>query len=147
MKAIGKVIRSNGKLANVVSERSGTCSMCQNCESHGACHAELVFGDQNQSVEIVALNTVSAKTGDTVELESSTGRTLAATALLFVLPIIISLMCYVFAQAKSSVAYIPAVALVASFLVSFITISKLLNKYYQNNYTAQIVKIIEESEE
>ena len=147
MKAIGKVTEVSGQVARVVSERNSACSMCHNCDSHGICHAELVFGEQTQSVEVLALNKVGAKVGDKVELESSTGITLVSAALIFVLPIIVSVLVYLECSFVSDISYLPAIMLVISFLITFSVSAKLLNRYYQNKFTAQIVKIIEESEE
>lgn len=147
MKAIGKVIEKHGNTAKVVSERNSACSMCHNCESHGMCHAELVFGEQTQSVEITALNTLGANIGDMVELESSTGLTLISAALIFVLPIVFSVLAYLISSELTNIIYLPAIVLVVTFFIVFFASAKLLNGYFRNKYTAQIIKIIEESEE
>ena len=147
MKAIGIVIKTKNDVATVVSERRSACSSCHNCEAKGACHAELVFGNQSESVEVCALNKIGAKVGDRVELEGSTKETLTASFLLFVLPFIATVLFYFsFTNFITDVRYVPLI-LIAVYAFSFFVAGKLLNHIFSKKLTTFIVRILEECKE
>ena len=146
MEAIGKVIEVNGKTATVESLRGSACSSCHNCEAKGACHAELIFGSQNSKVYSVADNSIGAKIGDTVELESSTKKTLLVAFVVFVLPVIIACALYFVLSSFIRNITVLAVLLVLFFTASFFVLIKLMNFYVKKNVSLRIVRITEERE-
>ncbi len=144
MKAIAKVIDCEKDKAKVVSVRSSACSSCHNCELSGTCHAELVFGKQQQEVELTVKNSVGAKVGDTVELYSSSYKTLFVSLCVFVLPVFLSFAAYLLFDKISLNPYIPVVALLVSFVLTFFILVKIMNIYVKHSLKAYIVKIVEE---
>lgn len=147
MKAIGTVIKTDKQSATVVSERNSACMSCHNCEAKGACHAELVFGKQTESVEVVAKNKVGAKAGDRVELESSTTGTLFAAFSVFVFPFFVALILYFILKNSFSDNYFFPLALIAVFCAGFFVIGKIVNEIVKRKHTIYVVKILEESKE
>ena len=147
MRATGIVNQLDGQYAFVRCDRTSACSACHECASKGACHAELIFGEQKSQVTVRAKNLAGAKEGDMVELESSTIFTLSSAFLLFVMPFILSLVLY-FASRNSFSQYeaFPLV-LIAFFIICFIVIAKLVNKLSVKKHTIFIVTIVEESKE
>lgn len=145
MKAIAVVLEAKDKYARVKSRRESACSSCEKCENNGNCTAELVFGKQNSDVELDVYNGIGAKTGDTVELESSTAKTLLIAMLVFVLPVIFSVAAYLITDALFDSIYLPALFLVGVFALSFFIIAKIMNGYAMTHIRIEIVRIVEES--
>ena len=56
MRAEAVVIETTQNKAKVKSVRQSACASCANCEGKNHCHAMLIFGEQEQSVEIFAEN-------------------------------------------------------------------------------------------
>ena len=91
----GTVVETHKGTAKVKVIRSSACSSCHNCEAKGACHVELVLGNQTEDVFVDAVNLANAKQGDLVQIEFSSKKTLFVSMLVFVLPIIISMISFV----------------------------------------------------
>ena len=145
MNAIGKVIKTEGKTATVVSERSSACAACHNCEAHGACHAELIFGNQTEQVSIVAYNDVGANVGDAVLLESSTAKTLAVSFFIFVFPLILTVLLYfLFIAFFENIIGIMPIVLIITFFVLFVVSSYFANAYVKKRTAIHIVRVLEE---
>ena len=145
MNAIGKVIEVKNDIALVETLRSSACASCNDCEAKGACHAELIFGNDSDIVVSMAQNHVGAKVGDRVEMSTSTGKTLFVSFVLFVIPVLISVLVYLSVSAFAS-DIVAAVLLIASFFVSFIILMKIMDLFVKNKVTIRIVKILEERE-
>ena len=146
MKAIGKVLSVNDSNAVVLSQRNSACSSCHNCECHGSCHAELVFGNQSENVTVCAKNIIKAKPGDIVELESSTLKTLLVSFIVFVMPLILTGVFYYILSLTNKISqadFLPILLIVLYFLLFFI-FSFMSNIYVKRNASVSIVKIIEE---
>ncbi len=146
MKAKGTVIETDGKTARVVSVRNSACSSCHNCANSGACHAELIFGEQTQSVQITAKNLVGAVRGDVVELESSTGKTLGTAFAVFIIPVILAVTAFLFADKFFTSQGISAIIMLCTFVASFFVISKIAGAFVKQSLNTYIVKILEESD-
>ncbi len=146
MKAIGKVRELRGNSALVSSQRQSACASCHNCASKGICHAELIFGEQKQEVTVEAVNRIGAKVGDTVELESSTGKTLSIAMLIFILPFVLTSIIYFLLENKAYISGMLPLILIVVFVFSFIVITKLVNKCIQNKNATIIVAILEENQ-
>lgn len=148
MKAQGKVTSVSDNTATVVSKRNSACASCSNCENKGMCHAELIFsGENSDAVEISVLNPVGAKVGDTVEIEASSRKTLFVSAVVFILPIILTvLFAFVVNKFVKSVILLWAIS-VLFFLSGFVLLTKLMNIYTKREVISSIVKILEESDD
>ena len=77
MQHTGKVLKTSGKTATVLLEKQTECGSCK------ACGARV-----NASYKIRAVNTVSAKPGDKVEVNLNSRGEKAAPFLAYVLPLI-----------------------------------------------------------
>ena len=143
MKAIGIVESISGNIATVISKRSSACSSCHNCTAKGACHAELVFGSQTEDVSVKAYNKISAKSGDVVELESSSSKSLLVLFITFVLPVILTIPFYLIFRSSNLL----PILLIAVFVAFFIITALIFNCIIKNKITSSVVRIIEESKD
>ena len=146
MKAKGIVVDIDGQFAKVKCLRSSACSSCHNCEAKGTCHAELIFGEQTEDVFVHVDNRLNAKIGDSVELESSSARTLLASVILFVLPVIFASLSYLVCEALLLSSVVSSLILLCVLIVSFLVVAKITNKLAEQNIISYIVRILEESE-
>lgn len=147
MKAVGIVTKIENGIATVLCQRNSACSSCHECEAKGACHAELIFGEQEQTVTVEAENTVGAKTGDKVEIESSTSNTLLSAFFVFVIPFFVSLLVYFTVKDKLSENTFFPLILIAVFLLAFYVSGKIVNAFVRKRHKTYIVEILEESKE
>lgn len=145
MRATGIVIETDKSVAKVKSTRESACSSCHNCEAKGACHAELIFGSQTEEVYIFAKNTIGAMVGDRVELESSTTKTLFASASIFVLPVILSALSYILSERFVSI-FRPEYVFLTVLIISFMVLARIINIFAKRRLATYIVRILEESE-
>lgn len=84
------VIETEGSEAVIEVSRA---TMCDGCEKHGGCegHCELTgLLSTGGKMKTKAYNGIGAKAGDTVEVETESGRVLGYAALVFILPIIVA---------------------------------------------------------
>ena len=145
MRNKGTVIETNGCSSRVKVIRNSACSSCHNCEAKDTCHAELVFGNQTEDVFVEAVNKVNAKTGDVVEVEFSSAKTLLVSVVVFVLPILLSVISYIISS-KYFYLIDPSFTCVFTFICSFILLVLLSNKIVKKNLVTYIVRVLEESE-
>ena len=145
MKVVGKVIKTDKKTATVTVKRSSACVSCSECRQKNVCHTHLMLGKQNQNITLEAYNPIGAKEADTVEVASSTSKTLSAMSLVFVLPIILSVVMYfTFKRIGISDNY-ATVFMAVVFITVFLLIALFMNRYVKKHITLEIIKIIEES--
>lgn len=147
MKAVGIVTKIENGVATVLCQRSSACSSCHECEAKGACHAELIFGNQEQTVTAEAENSLGAKIGDKVEIESSTVNTLLSAFFVFVIPFFVSLLIYFTVKEKLSDNTFFPLILIAVFLLAFYVSGKIVNAFIKKRHKTYIVEILEESKE
>jgi positive regulator of sigma E activity len=74
-------------MAEVIRIRESACS--------GDCHKCAGCGATQQTMLLTARNAIGANPGDLVVVESDTATVLKGAALLYVLPLIVFLMCYI----------------------------------------------------
>jgi len=145
MKAIAKVVDVNDNVATVLSTRNSACESCHNCAGKDACHAHLVFGNQTESVTLKVKNTLNANVGDTVELESSTGKTLLIAACLFIVPVLLAVCVYMYLKCIFVSETVSAIGMLLTFVASFGICAVVMNKFVKKHLSVYIVKIVEES--
>ncbi|MBQ8341428.1 MAG: SoxR reducing system RseC family protein [Clostridia bacterium] len=94
MKTLATVVElEQENIATVSVARHAACDGChKNADGTGCSVCTLLGG--NREARAKALNTAGAAVGDTVEVESRTGRMLAYAALLFLLPVLLALGSY-----------------------------------------------------
>ena len=90
MKSEGRVISTDGKYAVVATERRAACEGCHKRGEDGTCSVCTLLGGETR-LDTRAFNRAGAVVGDTVELESSSGRMLGYAALVFILPCVIAI--------------------------------------------------------
>ena len=79
--------------AIVCAERKSACAECHAAGGGKTCGAcDIFLGDDKFTAE--ADNSIGAKAGDTVTVESPSGYVIASAALLFILPIVIAALFY-----------------------------------------------------
>ena len=147
MRAEAIVLEVSGDIAKVRSVRQSACASCANGESKNHCHAMLIFGEQEQSIEIDAHNTAHAKVGDRVMLASSGTNVLLLSVFVFFLPVLLSVASYFVSVHFFVQNYIHYAFLLAVFVISFALGCFFGNRYTKNRLKTEIVKIIEESRE
>ena len=147
MRAEAIVLETNENMAKVKSVRKSACASCANCESKNHCHAMLVFGEQEHSIEIYAFNKVGAKKGDRVMLLSGGANVLLLSFFLFFVPVLAAVASYFVSSHLFVSEYIHYVILCVVFVISFALGCIIGNKYTKQNLKIDIVKIIEESRE
>jgi len=147
MRAEAVVLSVSGNKAKVKSVRQSACASCASCESKGHCHAQLIFGDQDSSIVTEVYNTAGAKTGDRVMLASTGANILLLSMLVFVLPVVVSVLFYLLSAQVFTSEYVPVIFLAVTFFVCFVLCALFCDRYAKKNLKTEIVKIIEESEE
>lgn len=85
MKQIGKVVETNGDVAKIEVDRVSACDMCEN-SAHCA--------EKCKKVYATASNSINAMIGDTVEIETETGRVLLNSVLVFLFPVLLAICAY-----------------------------------------------------
>ena len=131
MKQTGTVVGLDGNMAKVECDRQSACSMCDNAE-HCVEKCEKVYAS--------ALNTVNAKVGDIVEIETDTKKVLFSSFVVFVLPIILSIAAYFAASVffgENTASIITFAVLISSMLV----FSFVLNKRAEKKTVSRITRI------
>lgn len=105
MRSEGKVISIDGKYAVVATERRAACEGCHKSSEDGTCSVCTLLGGESR-LDTRALNSAGAAVGDTVALESSSGRMLGYAALVFILPCLLAIAAYfVFSHVTGSELY------------------------------------------
>ncbi len=93
MMSEGRVVKTDGRYAVVATERRAACEGCHKRGEDGTCSVCTLLGGETR-LDTRAVNRAGANVGDTVELESSTGRMLGYAALVFILPCVIAIAVY-----------------------------------------------------
>ena len=97
MKNEAKVISVDGEFAVVEVQRVSACEGCHKYEEGKGCSVcTLMGGDRSFSAK--ASNSIGAKVGDRVFIESRTTRVMLYACLVFILPIAVSILGYAIAS-------------------------------------------------
>lgn len=113
MREIGCVVSLKGSAAVVAMPVSGACEKC------GAC---MLSGD-GREVLLVARNSAGASEGDTVEIEISSGRVVAAAFIIYMIPVFMTIVGFLVGNAISGGAddaSLPIVLSVVFLVLSFL---------------------------
>ena len=113
------VLETDGKEAVIEVSRA---TMCDGCEKHGGCegHCEITgLLSTGGKMKTRALNRIGASVGDTVEVETESGRVLGYAALVFILPIIMCGVFYFAADALFEAEFAPVVGALIGFVLTF----------------------------
>lgn len=87
------VLETDGKIAVIEVSRASMCEGCHKLSGDGGCggHCEItgLVAGNGKTMTARAKNSIGAKVGERVEVESDSGRVLWYAALVFILPIIV----------------------------------------------------------
>ncbi|MGN1408703.1 MAG: SoxR reducing system RseC family protein [Eubacteriales bacterium] len=137
------VVEINGKDAVIETSRR---SMCEGCRKHGGCggHCEISgIVASNGKMRAEADNSIGAKVGDTVEVETESGAVLGYAALVFIFPIFVCAAFYALFERIFSSETFGYIGAAAGFVLTFLGIM-LFDKYKKKKEKdIKIVRIID----
>jgi len=139
------VLEVNGREAVIEVSRA---TMCDGCEKHGGCegHCEITGLVANGGkMKTRAENSFGAKVGDTVEVETESGRVLGYAALVFLLPILVCGAFYFVAERLVSEGLYAVLAAVGGFVLTFAGIALFDRSKKKKTPDIKIVNIVNES--
>lgn len=143
MRVNATVTRLEKNFAVVESER---LSACEGCHKHAeGCSVCSLMGP-NKKISAKAKNTVGAKLGDTVEIETQTKTVMFYSFLVFVLPIAVMLAFYGIASALWLSELWRCLTSIGGFVLTFIFLLVYSKFRVENKCDAEIIKIIERKE-
>lgn len=132
MKQIGKVVETNGDVAKIEVDRVSACDMCEN-SAHCA--------EKCKKVYATASNSINAMIGDTVEIETETGRVLLNSVLVFLFPVFLAIGAYflsdLFLGENASV-----IITFFTLVFSICAFSFVLNRISKKKVISRIVRIL-----
>ncbi len=91
MQTKATVLAVEGKYATVMAERNSACEGCHKAAGDKGCSVCSLLGGERK-ISARAYNPIGAVVGDTVTIESKTGRMLWYAALVFLFPILLALL-------------------------------------------------------
>lgn len=136
-----KVIEVNGKTAVVEAARKSACDGCHRNADGQSCTVCTLLGGE-RIISTTAKNNVGAAVGDTVEIESATGKILIYALIIFILPLVAAVASYFIAQlcgAGEAMRLLFALVGFAAVMTADVIISKAVGK---SRCEVNIVKII-----
>lgn len=140
MKTVATVVAVKGRLATVETVRLSACEGCHKKADGGECSVcSLLGGEQKMRAE--ALNPCHAGVGDTVSVESETGKLLRYAALLFLLPIALCFAGYGLSSLASLGEAASAAAGIAGFAVG-VLIGVLVSKRKKGSSDIVITEVL-----
>ena len=142
MKAI--VVETDGKYAIVRVNRKSACDGCHKQTEGRGCAMCAVMGEKT-TIDSRAKNPIGAETGDTVWLETESGRVLSYAALVFVLPIAMGMLFYALGVALSISTALQYLLMLGGFCGSFLFLWFYSRKVIAKRCDAVIKSIIEAS--
>lgn len=141
MKSEATVIAVKQTHAVVEAQRLSACEGCHKAENGQECTVCSLMGGQRR-FQAKAANPIGAKVGDRVRIESRTDRMLWYAALVFLLPLLVTLLCWGIAAGITQSQTVRAICAAGGFAVSFFGIY-LYSKFVQKKrYDVVITEII-----
>ena len=130
MKTKAKVVSLDGEIAEVESARTSACEGCHKAQEENGCSVCSLMGS-NRMIRAKAKNTVGAKVGDDVWIESNTSRMLWYAVLVFLLPILLTFVGFGVAALFTQTLGYRVLGGAVGFAVSFVAVmfySKIVEK-------------------
>lgn len=132
-------------VAVVMVERRSACDGCHKAEGDKGCSVCTLLGGKRQTLAR-ALNSAEAAAGDTVALESRSARILLYAALVFILPVLVALACYLVGFYALSLDLWSIALAAGGFLLSFGGVWLYSKLVISRRLDVEIVEIIKRSE-
>lgn len=139
------VVKTDGKFATVETERKSACEGCHKAEEGGCSVCSLMGGDRKIATK--ALNSVGAKVGDVVTIESKTARMLWYGLLVFILPIVIALLSWGISSQFTANVAVQTISAFAGFALSLTGVAIYSKKVLTCRCDVAIVEILAEKAE
>ena len=134
MEVVGTVISVDKNLATISVRRTSACGEnCANCKS--VC--------QGTTVQSSAENTVGARVGDVVKVESSTKDVLRAAVVLYIVPVLVAIIVAIISYGNNANDIFMILASVISFFASFVFLKRFEKKLTPKSYITKIIKVVE----
>lgn len=140
MQTKATVIAIDGHFAMVEAERSSACEGCHKAEEGGCSVCSLMGGDRKLATR--AKNSLGAKVGDAVLIESNDGRMLWYAVLVFILPILITLLTWGIVSLLTNELSWQVAGGAFGFMVSFLGIYIYSKKIAGSRCDVEIVEIL-----
>jgi positive regulator of sigma E activity len=121
MKTKAKVVSLMGEIAEVESARTSACEGCHKAQEENGCSVCSLMG-ANRMIRAKAKNTVGAQLGDDVWIESNTSRMLWYAALVFLLPILLTLIGFGIAALFTASLGLRVAGGAVGFVISFVAV-------------------------
>lgn len=112
------VISVSGKYATVEAERMSACEGCHRQNGDGGCSVCSLLGGE-RTLRARAYNAAGAAPGDTVTVESGSGRMLWYAALVFILPVVAGIAAYLVAARFTSAELTLTLSALGGFVIAF----------------------------
>lgn len=136
------VIATNGMFATVETERKSACDGCHKAEEGGCTVCSLMGSDRKIATK--AINTLGAKVGDTVMIESNTSRMLWYAVLVFILPIVIALVGWGISSIFTANITIQAISAFGGFALSLLGVAIYSKRISLCRCDVEIIEILAE---
>jgi positive regulator of sigma E activity len=142
MKTLATVVEiENDNIATVSVARHAACDGChKNADGTGCSVCTLLGG--NREARVRARNTAGAAVGDTVEVESRTGRMLLYAALVFLLPVVLCLAGYFVGFAISSSEGVALGVAAAAFVLTLFAIRLFSRLVIAQRLDVEILRVV-----
>ena len=131
MEIIGTVVSANENKATVLVKRTSACGEnCANCK--GAC--------ETTKMKSVVENVVGAGVGDVVKIESNSADVVRAAFILYMAPILISIIAAVFSYSFGLSDILTILIFAGCFFLSFFVLKLFEKKIVPKSYITKIIK-------
>lgn len=138
MRQIGVVREVNEGVAIVEVSRKSACEGCH-AAADGECSACVSFGDKKTTAR--ADNSIGAKVGDRVVLETNSGTVILYAAAVFLFPLVLGIAGY-FALGALNFAAAPYIGALCGFALAFVIVWLTLNRTASKRCDIKIVRIL-----
>lgn len=134
------VIATDGMFATVETERKSACEGCHKAEEGGCSVCSLMGSDRKIATK--AINTVGARIGDTVMIESNTSRMLWYAVLVFILPILVALIGWGISSLFTAKLAVQTISAFAGFAFSLLGVAIYSKKISTCRCDVEIIEIL-----
>ena len=134
------VIATDGMFATVETERKSACEGCHKAEEGGCSVCSLMGSDRKIATK--AINTVGARIGDTVMIESNTSRMLWYAVLVFILPILVALIGWGISSLFTAKLAVQTISAFAGFALSLLGVAIYSKKISTCRCDVEIIEIL-----
>ncbi|MBR6559354.1 MAG: SoxR reducing system RseC family protein [Clostridia bacterium] len=144
MKQKALVLSTKGDSAVIEVARVTACEGCHKLKEGEGCVACSLF-DLKRKMTATAVNEVGANPGDVVYISTPSRTVLFYSAVVFILPILIGLICYFVVSLFIDITAVLALASVAVIILTFLVIHFTLDRSTANKKMIRIVSVCKDN--